>query len=81
MPRAVTSAAGATISDSQGVGTITNDDGAVTPNLVVNGGFEIGDFSGWTLSGDSSGIYIAPTDSPGEVHTGSYSAGFSNVSI
>ena len=34
-------------------------------------------FSGWTLSGNSSGnqIYIAPTAFPGEVHTGSYSAG------
>ena len=69
---------GATISDGQGVGTITNDDGAATPNLVVNGGFESGNFSGWTLSGNSGGnqIYIAPTDFPGEVHTGSYSAGF-----
>ena len=72
---------GATISDGQGVGTITNDDGAATPNLVVNGGFESGNFSGWTLSGNSSGnqIYIAPTDFPGEVHTGSYSAGFGSM--
>ena len=72
---------GATISDSQGVGTITNDDGAATANLVVNGGFESGDFSGWTLSGNSSGnqIYIAPTDFPGEVHTGSYSAGLGSM--
>ena len=72
---------GATISDSQGVGTITNDDGAATPNLVVNGGFESGNFSGWTLSGNSSGnqIYIAPTAFPGEVHTGSYSAGFGSM--
>ena len=72
---------GATISDSQGVGTITNDDGAATANLVVNGGFESGDFSGWTLSGNSSGnqIYIAPTVFPGEVHTGSYSAGLGSM--
>ena len=39
---------GATISDSRGVGTITNDDGAPT-NLAVNGGFEIGNFTGWTI--------------------------------
>ena len=72
---------GATISDGQGVGTITNDDGAATPNLVVNGGFESGNFSGWTLSGNSGGnqIYIAPTDFPGEVHTGSYSAGLGSM--
>ena len=72
---------GATISDSQGVGTITNDDGAATPNLVVNGGFESGNFSGWTLSGNSGGnqIYIAPTAFPGEVHTGSYSAGLGSM--
>ena len=39
---------GATISDPHGVGNITNDDGAPT-NLVVNGGFEIGNFTGWTI--------------------------------
>ena len=55
---------GATISDSQGIGTITNDDGAAAPNLVVNGGFETSGFSGWTLSGNSGGnqIYIAPDE-------------------
>jgi Ca2+-binding RTX toxin-like protein len=48
---------------------------AASPNLVVNGGFESGNFSGWTVSGNSGGIYVAPTDYPGEVHTGNYSAG------
>ena len=48
---------------------------------MVNGGFESGNFSGWTLSGNSSGnqIYIAPTAFPGEVHTGSYSAGLGSM--
>ena len=48
---------------------------------MVNGGFESGNFSGWTLSGNSSGnqIYIAPTVFPGEVHTGSYSAGLGSM--
>src|SRR5262249_10589119 len=55
---------GATISDNQGVGTITNDDGAATPppttNLVANGGFETNSFTGWTLSGNVAPLSYGP---------------------
>ena len=55
---------GATISDNQGVGTITNDDGAATPppttNLVANGGFETNSFTGWTLSGNVAPLSFGP---------------------
>jgi hypothetical protein len=46
-----------------------------TPNLLANGSFETGSTSGWTESGQTGAIYIAPTDYPGEVHTGTYSVG------
>ena len=57
---------GATISDNQGVGTITNDDGAATPppttNLVANGGFETNSFTGWTLSGNVAPLSYRTAD-------------------
>ena len=69
---------GATIGDGQGVATITNDDFPAGTNLVSNGGFETGSFSGWALSGATSRnqVFIAPTTFPGPVHSGSYAAGF-----
>lgn len=45
--------------------------------IVVNGGFETGDFSGWTLTGDSafSGVF----SDPGVPQSGTYGASFGTV--
>jgi hypothetical protein len=45
---------------------------AAGASIVQNGGFETGDFTGWTQSGDSSDTQI--TTRSGYVHSGNYSA-------
>lgn len=48
---------------------------AMAQNLVVNGGFETGDFSGWTLLSPSA-LTSVGFDDP---HSGIFSAGFGSV--
>jgi hypothetical protein len=43
--------------------------------VIINGGFETGDFSGWTLSGNTAGANVL-TSNPPWVHSGSFGASF-----
>jgi hypothetical protein len=49
--------------------------GASGQNLVANPGFETGDFTGWTLSGNTG--FTSVVSSP--VHSGSYAGSFGQV--
>jgi uncharacterized repeat protein (TIGR03803 family) len=44
----------------------------VAPPLIDNGGFESGDFTGWTLSGNTANLSVQ--SNPAFVHSGSFSA-------
>jgi Carbohydrate binding domain/PEP-CTERM motif len=46
-------------------------------NLVVNGDFETGDFTGWTLTGNLGDLYVG--NSPNAPHSGSFAAELGEV--
>ena len=48
--------------------------GVARADLVANGGFETGDFTGWTLTGNPGFIGII-----GDAHSGAFAAGFGAV--
>jgi PEP-CTERM motif len=45
-------------------------------NLIVNGGFETGDFTGWTLGGNTAGTFVGPPfpTTPGHAFSGEHAA-------
>src|SRR5439155_336965 len=65
----------ATIDWGDGTTTAGTVIGAATGNLVANSGFETGDFTGWTQSGNTG---FTGVDS-GNVHSGSFAAFFGPI--
>lgn len=45
-------------------------------NLLTNGGFETGDFTGWTVTPASSESVLFITNTPANVYSGTYAAAF-----
>jgi hypothetical protein len=60
---------GATVAATALAGPVANESG---PNLVTNGGFETGDFTGWTTAVDPSFSGVDPV----AAHSGSFGAFF-----
>jgi hypothetical protein len=57
---------------------VTGAANAAPINLLANGGFEAGDFSGWTQGGNTAATYVG--NNPNAPHTGSYAAELGPVS-
>jgi hypothetical protein len=51
--------------------------GQARADLIVNGGFETGDFTGWNLTGNQG--FISITNNPSQVHGGQFAARFGAV--
>jgi len=67
-----------------GDGTLNNVNSAnliVPGNLVVNGGFETGDFTGWTVSGYQDTIFpsFQPMGTAQQTHSGGFAAQFRDI--
>jgi hypothetical protein len=52
---------------------------SATTNLIVNGGFETGDFTGWTVAGDATGVATTGFDGFAP-HSGTYFAALGDTS-
>ncbi len=62
---------------SNAYGTATSSNAmlvVVPPSLVLNGGFEMGNFSFWTMSGNLNSVYGLVTSNSLYVHSGQYGA-------
>jgi hypothetical protein len=62
---------------SNAYGSVTSSVVMLQASLILNNGFEMGDFTGWTLSGDNTWTIVDNGSSSGIVpHSGSYEAAF-----
>lgn len=72
--RVIVSNASATVTSAPAV--LTAYSSPTGPNLIQNGGFELGNFDDWTTSGDTNDMYVIQSD----MHSGQYAAYLGNNS-